>query len=73
MARLGVTESVDFFTGDALAHIERGDGKFTFKGLCGQELHYCRPETEIKEANAKYHQTQKMCKRCLKRRERGES
>jgi hypothetical protein len=74
MTRLGVTQSVQYFDANATAHIEReSDDSFAFKGLCGQQLSYCQTETDVKANNSQYHLKQKMCKRCVARRERGES
>ncbi len=71
MARLGVTASAQYFDRDTTAHIElESDKDFSFKGLCGQLLSYCRPETNVYTDNAPHRQ--KMCTRCIKRREQGE-
>lgn len=74
MTRLGATESAQYFYATTTAHIEReSDNGFTFRGLCGRQLSYCRTETDVKAENSRYHEEQKMCKRCVTRRERGES
>ncbi|KKN21867.1 hypothetical protein LCGC14_0920960 [marine sediment metagenome] len=69
MTRLGVSESAQYFEAGTTAHIEKEPN--AFEGLCGQKLSYCRPEQEVIGENAKYHMTQKMCKRCMKRRDEG--